>query len=171
MHPVSCTNTHHDVTDLVNHGMVKNTKTWISWERNITFLWNKKILNLFLLWHILIGYCFAVKVTFNWIYCGIKLKDECFPSNICVNKKTMILLKATSHGTAILSPTPLAFFDNCFAPIKPISLYWSLSIPPENHQKTSGFSDTFRAYWKRSAGRKWLKREVGIKYHQALHRA
>ena len=24
---VSCTNTHHDVTDLVNHEMVKNTKT------------------------------------------------------------------------------------------------------------------------------------------------
>ena len=27
MHPVSCTNTRHDVTDLVNHGMVKNTET------------------------------------------------------------------------------------------------------------------------------------------------
>ena len=27
MHPVSCTNTHHDVTDLVNHGIVENTKT------------------------------------------------------------------------------------------------------------------------------------------------
>ena len=27
IHLVSCTNTHHDVTDLVNHGMVKNTKT------------------------------------------------------------------------------------------------------------------------------------------------
>ena len=26
MHPVSCTDTHHDVTDLVNHGIVKNTK-------------------------------------------------------------------------------------------------------------------------------------------------
>ena len=26
MHPVSCTNTHHDVADLVNHEMVKNTK-------------------------------------------------------------------------------------------------------------------------------------------------
>ena len=26
MHFVSCTNTHHDVADLVNHGMVKNTK-------------------------------------------------------------------------------------------------------------------------------------------------
>ena len=30
MHPVSCSNTHHDVTDLVNHGMIKNTKTGIS---------------------------------------------------------------------------------------------------------------------------------------------
>ena len=26
MHPVSCTNSHHDVTHLVNHGMVKNKK-------------------------------------------------------------------------------------------------------------------------------------------------
>ena len=26
MHPVSCNNTHHDVTDVINHGMVKNTK-------------------------------------------------------------------------------------------------------------------------------------------------
>ena len=44
MHLVSCTNTHHDVTDFVDLGMVKNTKTWISWERKITFPWNKKIL-------------------------------------------------------------------------------------------------------------------------------
>ena len=27
MYPASCTNTDHDVTDLENHGMVKNTKT------------------------------------------------------------------------------------------------------------------------------------------------
>ena len=53
MHPVSCTNTHHDVTDLVNLGMVKNTKTWISWERNTTFPRNKKILNLRIRWCIL----------------------------------------------------------------------------------------------------------------------
>ena len=46
MHPVSCTNTHHDVSDLVNHEMVRNTKTSLSRERNITFLRNKKILNL-----------------------------------------------------------------------------------------------------------------------------
>ena len=50
---VSCTNTHHDITDLVNHRMAKNTKTWISWKRNIIVLWNKKILNLYLRWHIL----------------------------------------------------------------------------------------------------------------------
>ena len=46
MHAVSCTNTHHDIIDLVNHGMVKNTKNWIPWERNVTFLRNNKILNL-----------------------------------------------------------------------------------------------------------------------------
>ena len=40
MHPVSCTNAHHDVTDLVNHRIAKNKKIWISWERNITFLTN-----------------------------------------------------------------------------------------------------------------------------------
>ena len=27
MHPISCTNTYHDVTDLVNHEMTGNTKT------------------------------------------------------------------------------------------------------------------------------------------------
>ena len=27
MHPLSCTNTHHDVTNLVKYWMVKNTKT------------------------------------------------------------------------------------------------------------------------------------------------
>ena len=37
-HLVSCTNTHHDVTDLVNHRMIKNAKKWISWERGLTFL-------------------------------------------------------------------------------------------------------------------------------------
>ena len=45
MRPISCTNTHHDVTDLVNHGMVKNTETWITGERNTTFLPDKRILN------------------------------------------------------------------------------------------------------------------------------
>ena len=65
MHPASCNNTHHDVTDLVNHGMIENTKTWICWERNITFLRNKKILNLSIVWHILRGYRFVAEITFN----------------------------------------------------------------------------------------------------------
>ena len=69
MQPVSCTNTHHDVIiHLVNHGMFKKRKTWISWEWHITFLWNKNILNLFLRWHILRNYNFVAEVTFmNWM--------------------------------------------------------------------------------------------------------
>ena len=69
MHPVSKTNTHHGVIiDLVNHGMFKNTNTWLSWEWYITFLWNKKILNLCLRWHILRNYHFLAEVTFkNWM--------------------------------------------------------------------------------------------------------
>ena len=46
MHLVACTNTHQDATDFVDLEMVKNTKTLISSERKITFLRNKKILNL-----------------------------------------------------------------------------------------------------------------------------
>ena len=44
MYLVSCANTHRHVADSVNHGMLKNTKTWISWERNVIFLRNKKFL-------------------------------------------------------------------------------------------------------------------------------
>ena len=68
MQPVSCTDTHHEVTDLVNHRIVENTKTWISWEWNITFLQNKKILNLCLKWHILRDYHFVAEVTFKQTY-------------------------------------------------------------------------------------------------------
>ena len=64
MHPVSSTNAPRDVTDLLNHGMVKNTKSWISWERNITFLQNKKILNLCIILHSLRSYHFVAEVTF-----------------------------------------------------------------------------------------------------------
>ena len=52
MYLVSCTNAHRDVTDSVNHGMVINAKTWISRERNIVFLQNKKILILYFRWHV-----------------------------------------------------------------------------------------------------------------------
>ena len=37
----------------LSHGMVKNTKTWISWELNTTFLKSKKIFNLCLRLNIL----------------------------------------------------------------------------------------------------------------------
>ena len=52
--PYLVTNTHHDFTDFVNPEMVKNTKTWISWERNIAFPQNKKT------------YCFVVDIIFKF---------------------------------------------------------------------------------------------------------
>ena len=66
---VSYANTHRDVTDLVNHGMLKNTKTWISWERNIVFLQNIKFLNLCLRWHIWKSYRFvALNNAYEFLY-------------------------------------------------------------------------------------------------------
>ena len=65
MYLVSCTNTPCDITDLVNHGKVRNTKTWISCKPNIIFLQNKIILNLCLRWNILRSYHFVVEVTFK----------------------------------------------------------------------------------------------------------
>ena len=63
---ISCTHTHDDVTDgSSNHGMAKTTKTWMSWELNITFPRNKKILNLCLRWHIFRSYRFVAEVTFK----------------------------------------------------------------------------------------------------------
>ena len=47
--------------------MVENTKTWISSERNIVFLRNKKIVDLCFRWHILRSYRFVAEVTFNVI--------------------------------------------------------------------------------------------------------
>ena len=59
--------THHDITDLVNYEMIKKIKTWICWEWNMTFLWNKRNLNLCLRWQIFRSYCFAAEVTFNML--------------------------------------------------------------------------------------------------------
>ena len=67
IHPVSCTYTHHNVTDLVNHGMVKNTKK-LEYLESGRFLWNKKILNLCFRWHILRSYRFAAKITFKALF-------------------------------------------------------------------------------------------------------
>ena len=69
-------NTHHEVAELVNHGSVKNTKTWISWERNITFPRDKKTLNLCLRWHVLKSYRFAAEVTFKVDLLNVITLDE-----------------------------------------------------------------------------------------------
>ena len=70
-------NTPPDVIDLVNHRMVKNTKTWISWERYITFLRNKKSFNLCQRWHILRNYRFVAEVIFkNWMQENIRYNNK-----------------------------------------------------------------------------------------------
>ena len=62
MQPVSYTNTHHNVTDLLNHGTAKLEYLG---EWNINFLRNKKILNLWPREHILKNYRFVAEVTFK----------------------------------------------------------------------------------------------------------
>ena len=64
-HPVSCTNTLHDIPDFINYGIIQNTKTWISWEQNIIFLSNEKKCNLCLGLLIMRFFHFVTKVTFN----------------------------------------------------------------------------------------------------------
>ena len=59
MHHVPCTNTHHDVTNLVNHGMVILS---ILRTENI---FSMKFLNLCLRFHILRSHLFVEKATFK----------------------------------------------------------------------------------------------------------
>ena len=64
MHPVSWADTHHDVTDLLNHRMVKMQK--VKHRENGTEFFNKKVFNLCLRWHILRSYWFVAEVTFEY---------------------------------------------------------------------------------------------------------
>ena len=99
IHFVSCINTHHDVKELVNHEMVKNTNTWISWERNIIFLRNKKILNQCLRWHILRSYHFVAEVNFK-ILSIPQRTFTCFSKN--GHKSTQARCKVCSNLTNVL---------------------------------------------------------------------
>ena len=100
MHLDLCTNTHRDVTDLGNDGMVKNAKTWISSERNIIFLWNKKIHNLCFRWHILRSYHVVVEVPFKNSFICFRNK-VLYPSRwyLIIKKKRLIYyIKGGLHG-------------------------------------------------------------------------
>ena len=100
--------------------MVKNTKTWIFWEFNITFLWNKKILNLCLRWHNLRSYCFAVQVTFND---KVKIVDW---------------FKNLANVTSILHSTIEIHFNlNCFALAKNVAADKDIIIETKAMQKSN----------------------------------
>ena len=82
--------------------MVKNTKTWISWEQNIIFLRNKKIPNLCFILHILRSYCLVAEVTFK-VYHNVKVQRRAFemkqPKNVRLKKYAKRLACAcTYHG-------------------------------------------------------------------------
>ena len=66
MDPVSCTNTHHYITGLLNYVMAKNIKTWISWKQYINFPRNQENINLCLrLTNFEKLYLFVAEVTFK----------------------------------------------------------------------------------------------------------
>ena len=98
MHLISCPNTHRDITDLGNHGMVKNRKTWISWERNIIFLQNKKVINLGFRWHILRSYRFGSGGNLLFVFFYIRekklfLKIKDYSKPICKILSNYLFIK------------------------------------------------------------------------------
>ena len=96
----------HDVIDLVNHRMIKNKKTLISWQRNIFFLRNKKNSQPVPLITHLRSYCFITEVTFNkysnfkklvriasWLYVIIMSRKSFrvnLHSKVCLNVKELL---------------------------------------------------------------------------------
>ena len=87
MYPVSCTNIHHDVTNLVKHRMVK------------------KILNLCLRWLILGIYLFVAEVTFK-VYKGRHVEVYIFPISVLMTYKdiffNMLIRKHISKQYSII---------------------------------------------------------------------
>ena len=122
MYLVSCTNnTHHDVTDLANHWMVENRKTWIFWEWNIILLCNKKNFNMCLKWHILRSYHFVVEVTFKKIILAwIKANLLENPFNIAKIQEFKLLI--------------LQHFKNVITPKPAWNSQWSLILPRNLNQ-------------------------------------
>ena len=113
MHPVSCSNTLSWRYRFVNHGIVKNTKTWLSWEWNINFLQNKKILNLYLRWHILRSYRFIAEATFKakfleeWHLAMAEFDVMCRNTNkssvnLCYKIKSQLTYTCSNTTTATL---------------------------------------------------------------------
>ena len=108
--------------DLVNYGMVKNTKTWISWERKETFLRNKKILNLCLIWHSLRCCRFAAEVTFKMWRQILNLSNQ-----VIVQRERQYLLYNQRKFTFAL----LRVF-NIFCSFQNLASFITRSVPQRN---------------------------------------
>ena len=131
MHPVSCTNTHHDATDLVNHGIVKILKLEFL-EQKIISLWNKNILNLHLRWHR--SYCFVAGVTFDFSnnisgpYFGVNIKGN----ELVITFKTSLTVNSSFHNSC----QDLIFKWICWAwlgkrfTVSLFTDYWEMHLAP-----------------------------------------
>ena len=107
MHPVSFLNINHDVTDLVNHGVVKNAKTWMSWELNISFLRNKKIINLCLI-------SFVAEVTFKALPCNMPFLFFCRYGLTTRHFDSLIIFNTKASSEIFWSKIPAKVYNRVF---------------------------------------------------------
>ena len=128
MYLVSCTNTHCDATDSVNHRMVKNTKTWISWEWNIIFLRNKNFFNLCLRWHILRSYRFVAEVTFKNFVCKMGAKFAEPPSSLGKKGSSDFTTVSMSVGQRVFSQTAHRIFLKFLKKLGCLKQCWTQNI-------------------------------------------
>ena len=119
---VSWTNTHHDVADLVNHQLVKNAKTWISWEQNITFLQKKKVFKLYLRWQILRSYHFLGEVTFKFHTQRMKRINWISRSEVYAESLKFFKIKYSRSKNIIFSRNILFYFSFVIDNAKPACL-------------------------------------------------
>ena len=108
MSHVPCPNIHHDITDLVNYRIIKNTKTWISWEWNITFLWNKKIICLCLGWYIFRSYHSVANVTRKCVSCefmSVAVWDQVYVHFLTLDLISLILVPCVIIGQYVRCKT------------------------------------------------------------------
>ena len=129
MHPVSCTITHCDDTDLVNHGMVENTKKLNILRMEIKKNW-KKNLDLccrLCLRNILRSHRFVPEVTFNsvrnilsfyfalhsdWTSTAVKSSRLCDQN--CLSEQNKPTLHFTEIGKCFLCQIFKLFWNSLF---------------------------------------------------------
>ena len=142
----SCTYTNYETTDLLNHTIVKNTKTLISWEWNVTF-YKTKILHLCLKWHILRSYRFVADATLKDYIWHLTNNDyqHLIMKYRCKNKDTI-----TIHLSIICL---FIFFKKFVSHLNCIFLCWTILLSKDKNWSKVAFSAC-------NAGFDWTGRDL-----------